>query len=143
MRWNYPGLDINSAFPGLGVIIIIIIIVIIVYVYVSSACTDLVEKQVRFPQGMSLVLYFYFRIFYFCIVELWVLVNLNYIYIYKKKTVVEISLPYSACKSCKWQIHHLETTTRLHTWMLGLERFVQHKMLFLPSREWKDIERDS
>ena len=47
-------------------------------VYVSCTCTDLVEKRVRFPQGLSLVLYLYFRIFYFCIVELRVLVNLKY-----------------------------------------------------------------
>ena len=60
------------------VFIIIIIFIIIVYFYVSSTCTDLVEKLVRFPQGLSLVLYLYFRIFYFCIVELWVLVNLKY-----------------------------------------------------------------
>ena len=40
----------------------IIIIVIIVYVvYVPSKCTDLVEKLVRFPQGLSFVLYLYFR----------------------------------------------------------------------------------
>ena len=30
MRWDYPPLDINPVFPGLGVIIIIIIIIIIV-----------------------------------------------------------------------------------------------------------------
>ena len=60
------------------VFIIIIIFIIIVYFYVSSTCTDLVEKLVRFPQGLSLVFYLYFRIFYFCIVELWVLVNLKY-----------------------------------------------------------------
>ena len=60
------------------IIIIIIIIVVVVYFYVSCTCTDLVEKCVRFPQGLSLVLYLYFRIFYFCIVELWVLVNLKY-----------------------------------------------------------------
>ena len=41
------------------IIIIIIVIIIIVYVYVSSTCTDLAEKHVRFPQGLSLVLYLY------------------------------------------------------------------------------------
>ena len=56
-------------------IIIIIIIIIIAYVYMSSMCTDLLEKCLRFPQGLSLVLYLYFRIFCFGIVELWVLVN--------------------------------------------------------------------
>ena len=30
MRWDYPPLDINPVFPGLGEIIIIIIIIIIV-----------------------------------------------------------------------------------------------------------------
>ena len=29
MRWDYPSLDINPVFPGLGEIIIIIIIIII------------------------------------------------------------------------------------------------------------------
>ena len=38
----------------------------------------LFEKRVRFPQGLSLVLYLYFTIFYFCIVELRVILNLNY-----------------------------------------------------------------
>ena len=52
------------------IIIIIIDIIIIVYVYVSSTWTDLVEKRVRFSQGLSLVLYLYFRIFYFCIAKL-------------------------------------------------------------------------
>ena len=40
--------------------------------------TLLVEKRIRFPQDLSLVLYVHFRIFYFCIIELWVLVNLKY-----------------------------------------------------------------
>ena len=60
------------------IIIIIIIITVIVYVYVSCMFTDLVEKRIRFPQGLSLVLWLYLRIFYFCIVELWILVNLKY-----------------------------------------------------------------
>ena len=47
------------------VIIIIIIIIIIIYVYVFSKCTGLSEKRVRFPQGLRLVLYLYFRICYF------------------------------------------------------------------------------
>ena len=43
------------------VIIIIIIIIIaitniIVYFYVFSTCTDLAEKIIRFPQGLSLVI---------------------------------------------------------------------------------------
>ena len=43
-------------------------------------------KRVRFPQGLSFVLYLYFRTFYFCVVELWVLVNLKYRNKQKKKT---------------------------------------------------------
>ena len=60
------------------IIIMFIIVIIVVYVYVSYTCTDLVEKRVRFLQDLSLVLYLYFRIFYFCIVQLWVLVSLKY-----------------------------------------------------------------
>ena len=52
------------------IIIIIVIIIIIIYVSVFSMCTGLAEKRRRFTQGLSLVLYFYFRIFYFCVVEL-------------------------------------------------------------------------
>ena len=52
------------------IIIMFIIVIIVVYVYVSYTCTDLVEKRVRFLQDLSLVLYLYFRIFYFCIVQL-------------------------------------------------------------------------
>ena len=46
------------------IIIIIIIVVVITYVYVFSTCTGLAEKRLRFPQGLSLVLYLYFRIFF-------------------------------------------------------------------------------
>ena len=60
------------------IIIMFIIVIIVVYVYVSYTCTDLVEKRVRFLQDLSLVLYLYFRIFYFCIVQLWVLISLKY-----------------------------------------------------------------
>ena len=38
----------------------------------------LFEKHARFPQGLSLVLYLYFTIFYFCMVKLRVILNLNY-----------------------------------------------------------------
>ena len=48
------------------------------YCYVFSTCRGLAEKCVRFPQGLSLVLYMCFRIFLFCFVELWVLLNLKY-----------------------------------------------------------------
>ena len=88
MRWDYPLLDINPVFnpwfievyiwAGSGIIIIIIIITIITYVYVFSTCTGLAEKQIRFSQGLSLVWYLHLRFFCFCIVEFWVVVNLNY-----------------------------------------------------------------
>ena len=34
MRWDYPPLDINPLFPGLGEIIIIIIIIVIIIVII-------------------------------------------------------------------------------------------------------------
>ena len=34
MRWDYPPLDINPVFPGLGVIISIIIIIIIIFIII-------------------------------------------------------------------------------------------------------------
>ena len=58
--------------------IIIIIFIIIIYVYELSTCADHAEERIRFCQGLSLNLYLYFRIFYFCIFELRVLVNLKY-----------------------------------------------------------------
>ena len=47
----------------------IIIIIIIAYVYVFSACTDLAEKHIRFPQGLSL--------FCICILEFFIFELLN------------------------------------------------------------------
>ena len=41
MRWDYPPLDINLVFPGLGEIIIIIIIVIIVVIMIVTTITIL------------------------------------------------------------------------------------------------------
>ena len=35
MRWDYPPLDINPVFPGLGEIIIIIIITIIIIIIIT------------------------------------------------------------------------------------------------------------
>ena len=35
MRWDYPPLDINPVFPGLGDIIIIIIIIIIIVIIIT------------------------------------------------------------------------------------------------------------
>ena len=40
MRWDYPPLDINPVFPGLGVIIIIIIINIIIITIVITETTS-------------------------------------------------------------------------------------------------------
>ena len=71
------------------IIIIIIIIIIIVHVYVFSTCTNLVEKRIRFPQGLSLVLYLYFRIFHFCIAELWILVKYTETKNKKKKRILK------------------------------------------------------
>ena len=34
MRWDYPPLDINPVFPGLGDIIIIIIIIVIIIIII-------------------------------------------------------------------------------------------------------------
>ena len=34
MRWDYPPLDINPAFPGLGEIFIIIIIIIVIIIII-------------------------------------------------------------------------------------------------------------
>ena len=45
------------------VVLLPIIIVVIIYVYVFSTCTGLADKRMRFPQGLSLVLYSHFRIF--------------------------------------------------------------------------------
>ena len=36
MRWDYPPLDINPVFPGLGEIIIIIIITIIIIIIIIT-----------------------------------------------------------------------------------------------------------
>ena len=54
----------------------------IFYIYVFSMSLSIAEKRIRFPQGLSFLLGLYFRIFF--IVELWVLVNLNY----KKKIII-------------------------------------------------------
>ena len=70
-------------------VFIIIIIIIIVHVYVFSTCTNLVEKRIRFPQGLSLVLYLYFRIFHFCIAELWILVKYAETKNKKKKRILK------------------------------------------------------
>ena len=35
MRWDYPTLDINPVFPGLGDIIVVIIIIIIIIIIIT------------------------------------------------------------------------------------------------------------
>ena len=59
--------------------IVVIIISSIIYVYVFSICTDLAEKRLRYPQGLSLALYMHFRIFKFLFCWIVRLVNLKYI----------------------------------------------------------------
>ena len=83
-------LSFFDIFVFIIIIIIIISIIIIVYVYVFSTCTNLVEKRIRFPQGLSLVLYLYFRIFHFCIAELWILVKYTKTKNKKKKRILKV-----------------------------------------------------
>ena len=40
MRWDYPTLDINPVFPGLGDIIVVIIIIIIIIITIIILPTD-------------------------------------------------------------------------------------------------------
>ena len=40
MRWDYPPLDINPVFPGLGEIIIIIIIIYIIIIIIIIILTE-------------------------------------------------------------------------------------------------------
>ena len=58
MRQDYPPLDINPVFPGLGVIVIIIIIIIIIifiviiilinyYYYWAKTCKTILENTVK------------------------------------------------------------------------------------------------
>ena len=50
MRWDYPPLDINPVFPGLGAIIITIIIMIMIMIMIITlfVCriTEPTEKEV-------------------------------------------------------------------------------------------------
>ena len=46
MRWDYPSLDINPVFPGLGEIIIIISIIIIIIIIIISLFK--VDKIVKY-----------------------------------------------------------------------------------------------
>ena len=58
--------------------IVVIIISSIIYVYVFSMCTNLAEKRLRYPQGLSLALYVDFRIFKFLFYWIVRLANLKY-----------------------------------------------------------------
>ena len=49
---------------------LLLFLLLLLSLLVFSTCTGLVEKRIRFPQGLSLVLYSHFRTFHFCIVEL-------------------------------------------------------------------------
>ena len=40
MRWDYPPLDVNPVFPGLGEIIIIVIFIIIIIISSSSSSSS-------------------------------------------------------------------------------------------------------
>ena len=51
MRWDYPLLDINPVFPGLGEIIIIIIIIIIELTHSKTMLEITVEIE---PQPVAL-----------------------------------------------------------------------------------------
>ena len=45
MRWDYPPLDINPAFPGLGEIFIIIIIIIVIIIIIQVLYFSWVEVR--------------------------------------------------------------------------------------------------
>ena len=47
MRWDYPPLDINPAFPGLGDIFIIIIIIIVIIIIIIIQVLDFSWVEVR------------------------------------------------------------------------------------------------
>ena len=59
---------------------LIIISSIIIYAYVFCKCRGLAEKRIRFPLGLSLVLYLHFRIFL-----VFVLLNCESLYIEEKE----------------------------------------------------------
>ena len=56
MRWDYPPLDINPVFPGLGEIIVIIIItiVIIIIIYIIKNYS---QKELAFPKSYLQLLF--------------------------------------------------------------------------------------
>ena len=89
MRWDCAPLDINPVFPGLGAYYYYYYCCcccccccyyyyyyyLCLYVlYVRGPCWEIYKLSSR----LSLILYLHFRIFYFCIVELWDHANLKY-----------------------------------------------------------------
>ena len=63
MRWDYPSLDINPVFPGLGelinLIITVIIIIIIIIITIIILGTNGVGRIFIVPAGYSRSTYFY------------------------------------------------------------------------------------
>ena len=63
MRWDYPSLDINPVFPGLGelinLIITVIIIIIIIIITIIILGTNGVGRIFIAPAGYSRSTYFY------------------------------------------------------------------------------------
>ena len=84
-RRTFFGLS-NLEFIFYFYLIFCLFVCFVIYVCVFSTSSGLAEKRIRLPQGLSFVLYLYFRIFYFCIIELWALVNFKY----RKKIGVNI-----------------------------------------------------
>ena len=62
MRWDYPSLDINPVFPGLGELInliITVIIIIIIIITIIILGTNGVGRIFIAPAGYSRSTYFY------------------------------------------------------------------------------------
>ena len=61
MRWDYPSLDINPVFPGLGELInlIITVIIIIIIITIIILGTNGVGRIFIAPAGYSRSTYFY------------------------------------------------------------------------------------
>ena len=52
-------------FVYLFVLLLLLLLLLLLSLLFMFKCTGLSEKRVRFPQGLRLVLYLYFRICYF------------------------------------------------------------------------------
>ena len=60
MRWDYPSLDINPVFPGLGELInLIITVIIIIIITIIILGTNGVGRIFIAPAGYSRSTYFY------------------------------------------------------------------------------------